>query len=304
MPAHKIKGSNRWCEWLNLGADPATGRRIRRRVEAKTKRHAEMKAKALRERFERGENILDKPRTLGELLDDWLATIERGGKAHNTLLTYRNTCANHLKPRLGATAVPKLRARDIQKVFNEWADQFAPSTIQSFKTVLVAALDLAIEQDERTDNPAARIRIPTVKRAPGRSLSSDEVRAVLAQCAGHRYGLAVQLALMGLRRGEIPGLRWEDFDEVAGTLKIERQIQRANRELVAKAPKATSLSRPTPAACVRQKQSIGPLRPSRLQPVSNRRACTIAAIPRLPSCSPRGKISRRSPMCWAMPRQP
>ncbi len=237
MPAHKIKGSNRWCEWLNLGADPATGRRIRRRVEAKTKRHAEMKAKALRERFERGENITDKPRTLGELLDDWLATIERGGKAHNTLLTYRNTCANHLKPRLGATAVPKLRARDIQKVFNEWADQFAPSTIQSFKTVLVAALDLAIEQDERTDNPAARIRIPTVKRAPGRSLSSDEVRAVLAQCAGHRYGLAVQLALMGLRRGEIPGLRWEDFDEVAGTLKIERQIQRANRELVAKAPK-------------------------------------------------------------------
>ena len=166
MPAHSMK-DGRWCEWLNLGSDPATGARIRKRVEAKTKRQAEMKAKALRERFERGENILDAPRTLGELLDDWLATIVMAGKANNTLMVYRNACTNHLKPCLGATDVPKLRARDIQKVFNAWADQFAPTTIQLFKTVLVAALNLAIEQDERTDNPAAKIRIPSIKRTPG-----------------------------------------------------------------------------------------------------------------------------------------
>ena len=46
---------------------------------------------------------------------------------------------------------------------------------------------------------------------------ADEVRAVRGACAGHRYGLAIELALMGLRRGEIPGLHWEDFDEQAGT---------------------------------------------------------------------------------------
>jgi integrase len=237
MPAHKIKGSNRWCEWLNLGADPATGQRIRRRAEGKTKRAAEMKAKALRERFERGENINEKPRTLSELLDDWLATVERQGKAENTLVAYRGHCTNHLKPRLGTTPVPKLRARDIQKAFNEWSDQFAASTVQSFKTVLVQALDFAIEQDERTDNPAARIRIPTVKRTKGRSLSPDEVRAVLTQCASHRYGLAVRLALMGLRRGEILGLRWEDFDEQLGTLMIRRQVQRVSRQNLIIPPK-------------------------------------------------------------------
>src|SRR6266545_1748178 len=76
MTAHKMN-DGRWCMWLDLGSDPASGHRIRRRVEAKTKRDAEMKAKALRERFDRGENILDKPPTLGMLLDDWIATIAR-----------------------------------------------------------------------------------------------------------------------------------------------------------------------------------------------------------------------------------
>lgn len=239
MTAHKMK-DGRWCEWLNLGSDPATGRRIRRRVEAKTKRQAEMKAKELRERFERGENITDKPRTLGELLDDWMATIQRQGKAENTIVCYRSICTRQLKPRMGAVLVPKLRTRDIQKVFNELADTFASATVRIMKTVLVSALDLAVEQDERSDNPAAKLRIPPVKNEPGRSLTPDEVRALRAACAGHRYGLAVELALMGLRRGEISGLRWEDFDEQTGELRIRRQIQRVDGKLTAIPPKDDS----------------------------------------------------------------
>jgi integrase len=240
MTAHKMK-DGRWCEWVTLGSDPATGKRLRKRVEARTMRAAHAKATALRERHARGENISDKARTLSQLLDDWIATLERQGKAENTLLAYRNIIKNHLKPKMGATPVPKLRARDIQKVFNELADQFASSTMQSYKSVLVSALDMAIEQDERTDNPAARIRIPKQKRTPGRSLSPDEVRAVRQALGGHRYGLAVELALTaGLRRGEISGLRWEDFDEQLGTLLIQRQIQREHKQWVAIAPKDNS----------------------------------------------------------------
>jgi integrase len=79
-----------------------------------------------------------------------------------------------------------------------------------------------VEQRERSDNPAKALRTPKVTRKPGRSLTPDEVRA------GHRYGLAVHLGLMGLRRGELPGLMWDDFDEEAGTLTIRRQIQKVS----------------------------------------------------------------------------
>jgi len=69
---------------------------------------------------------------------------------------------------------------------------------------------------------------------------ADEVRAVRGACAGHRYGLAIELALMGLRRSEIPGLHWEDFDEQAGTLMVCRQVQYVQKRWVEVATKDDS----------------------------------------------------------------
>lgn len=239
MPAHKMK-DGRWCAWLDLGSDPATGQRIRRRVEAQTKRETEIKAAALRDRYQRGENVLDKPRTLSELLDEWLITIAHQDRTAYTQRAYASASKNHLKPQLGGTEVPKLRARAIQRVFNDLAKRLAPTYIRLIKTALVSALNLAIEQSEITINPAEKIRIPTVKRKPGRSLTPDEVRAVRAAGLGHRYGLAVELALMGLRRSELPGLRWEDFDEQAGTLMVRRQVGYVNKRWVCVATKDDS----------------------------------------------------------------
>jgi integrase len=225
MSAHKTK-DGRWRVWLDLGSDPATGQRIRKKVEAKTKREAESRATAIRERHTRGENVVDKPRTLKELIVDWLDTIERQGKAVNTISAYRRASKCQLLPLLGALDVPQLRTRAIQTAFNDLADRLSPTYVRMLKTILVQALNFAIEQGDRTDNPAEKVRIPAVTAKPGRSLTPEEARAVIAVCEGHRYGLAVRFGLMGLRRGEIPGLRWEDFDAVAGTIMVCRQLQR------------------------------------------------------------------------------
>jgi integrase len=239
MAAHKMK-DGRWCEWLDLGTNPVSGQRMRRRVEARTKREAVAKAVALRERHQRGEDISEKPRTMSELFDDWIAVVARQGKAENTVLAYRRAISGRLKPHFGAITVPKMRTREIQRVFNDYADQLAPSYIRQLKTVLVSALNFAIEQGDRTDNPAEKVRIPIVKRSPARSLTPEETTALRTACSGHRYGLAILLALMGLRRAEIPGLRWEDFNEAKGTLAIRRQLQRINKQWTPIAPKDDS----------------------------------------------------------------
>ncbi len=240
MRAHKIKDSTRWRVWLDLGSDPVTGLRIRRKCEAKTKREAESNAKAILDRHQRGEDVTLKPRTLSELLDEWLITVAHQGKTENTRIAYRGASERYLKPSLGPTTVIKLRTRAIQNVFNGLVQRLAPTNIRLVKSVLVQALKLAIEQSEITVNPATAVRIPKVKHTPGRTLTPDEVRAVLLKCEGHRYGLAVRLALLGLRRGELPGLRWEDFDEQAGTLIIKRQIQRVGKQWVSVEPKDDS----------------------------------------------------------------
>jgi len=238
MAAHPTK-DGRWCEWIDLGVDPA-GKRIRRRVEGQKKRDVERKAAEIRARHDRGEDVISRPRLLSELLDDWLAVVAQQGRAANTLRSYRGACRNQLAPRLGGTSVSRLQARQIQRVFDEFARQLAPTHVRQLKSILVQALDLAVEQREIALNPAAKVRIPTVGRTPGRSLTPDEVQALTAAAAGHRYGLAIHLALLGLRRGEIPALHWEDFDPVAGTLAIKRQLQRIEGRWVEITPKAGS----------------------------------------------------------------
>jgi integrase len=106
--------------------------------------------------------------------------------------------------------------------------------------VLVQALNFAIDQGERTTNPAEKVRIPKVTQKPGRSLTPEEIHAILPVCDQHPYGLAIRLALMGLRRGELPGLRWDDFDEVSGTLTVRRQIQRIDKQWTPIEPKRDS----------------------------------------------------------------
>ncbi|HZU77834.1 MAG TPA: site-specific integrase, partial [Dehalococcoidia bacterium] len=54
---------------------------------------------------------------------------------------------------------------------------------------------------------------------------------ILAAFRDHDYEAVVTLALAtGMRRGELLGLRWSDLDLDAGTLRIERQLQRLDGE--------------------------------------------------------------------------
>jgi integrase len=59
------------------------------------------------------------------------------------------------------------------------------------------------------------------------SLGVDEVRALLGAANGHRLEALVNLAVMvGLRRGELLGLRWEDVDLDAGTVSVRATLKR------------------------------------------------------------------------------
>jgi integrase len=59
-----------------------------------------------------------------------------------------------------------------------------------------------------------------------RPLTLAQSQALLDAVAGHRLALLYHLALLlGLRKGELLGLRWDDFDPTGGTLKITGQVQ-------------------------------------------------------------------------------
>jgi integrase len=63
-----------------------------------------------------------------------------------------------------------------------------------------------------------------------RTLSDDELRALIHGFDGTRYGRAVRLlALTGLRRDEVLGARWQWLDTEAGTLSIPPEAEKTGK---------------------------------------------------------------------------
>ena len=64
-------------------------------------------------------------------------------------------------------------------------------------------------------------KVPRVRQEM-QTYTPDEIGKVLVVADKNRNGHLWYLALSGLRRGEIDGLRWDDLDLDAGTLTVAR----------------------------------------------------------------------------------
>jgi integrase len=60
------------------------------------------------------------------------------------------------------------------------------------------------------------------------------------------YAAYVLMLVLGLRRGELLGLRWEDVDVSAGELRVAWQLQRVARKLLHRQTKTQSSDAPLP----------------------------------------------------------
>jgi integrase len=92
--------------------------------------------------------------------------------------------------------------------------------------LLAKALNLAVREGVLDRSPLKAIPRPKVERPEIRPLPIEEVEA-LADAIEPRYRLAVLLAAyLGLRAGEIGGLRLEDLDLERATLRVIRATRR------------------------------------------------------------------------------
>ena len=96
-------------------------------------------------------------------------------------------------------------------------------------------------------NAAASIRkVPRV-RSEMKTYTPDEIQRVLRAADKDRNGHLWYLALSGLRRGEIAGLKWSDIDLDAGTVTVARnRVQMGAKTVVENEPKTQSSRRTLP----------------------------------------------------------
>ena len=97
-------------------------------------------------------------------------------------------------------------------------------------TLLNNCLEQAVAERLLLTNPAKGCRLPKLEKREMKILPEDKIGPYLAEAERRGLLAAFYLELTtGLRRGEICGLMWKDFDASTGTLKILRSVNAPKR---------------------------------------------------------------------------
>lgn len=110
-----------------------------------------------------------------------------------------------------------------------------------------AALEDATREEVLSRNVARLVRAPRSQADERQPLSVEEARTLLKSSRDHRlYALLEVLVLLGVRRSEALGLRWQDVDFGAGSIAIRNSLHRTSKGLVLLPPKTKRSCRSIP----------------------------------------------------------
>jgi integrase len=248
----------------------------------------------LQHRKAQGESLVPTKKTVGELLDLWLAS-RRPSLAPNSIKAYEGAIGNHLKPAFGARKVTALSASEIATLIASMKGEGKKTwTVNQTLKPLKAAFQIAVREGWVTTSPVAKLlphERPKGDQKDMRCLSRDEITRLLSSTTGARWrALMALLTFSGLRISEALSLTWEDVSEEKIVVR-ESKTKAGVREVllipsVRRLLTAYRLSQPPGATLVfgtRQKASCG----SRETPVGSREAlralhdaCLKAGLPR------------------------
>jgi integrase len=144
--------------------------------------------------------------------------------------TYENHQSNIkiLNGRIGKIKVKALTLLQIQNTFNKLLDEGrAISSIHGIKTTLNAALERAISWGLITVNPARDLELPSIPKTDIHVWDAEQIQAFLTVIEGHYLEMFFIVGMwLGLRRGELFNLRWQDVDLDARLLSVKGSAQR------------------------------------------------------------------------------
>jgi integrase len=238
------RSGDRWVGAVDLGY--VNGKRKRKRVTAATQAEALAKLRKLQAQVERGAADVDPQATLSTWLETWLATlvdarVEAGRLRPSTSASYRAHVAGHLVPSIGRVRLAKLTPQHVRQLHADLRGKgLSPATVGRVHATLRKALSDAVADELLVRNVAKIVPPPSAPRPEVAPLTLDQARALLAAVRDTRHEAAYVLMLtVGLRLGEVLGLRWSDVDLAAGELRVRQQLRRVDGALRFSPPKSS-----------------------------------------------------------------
>ncbi len=245
------KRGRTWSYVVDVGRDPATGKRQQRTKGGfHTKAAAEDALSDLLNEVRAGTVVASSSVTFADYLTEWLTTI-RPQLRETTWASY-GVAVQRICWGLGARKLQALTAVEVERFYARLMNEggpagrpLAPKTVRNTHIVLHRALADAERLRLVMRNVAHLARPPAVPHVERATWTSDELRRFLEHVGGDRLFIAyLLLATTGMRRGEVLGLRWRDVDLSTRRLSVTQTVTTVNDKLVI-GPTKTNRSRRT-----------------------------------------------------------
>ena len=220
-----------WVAQVPVGYYPNGNLRLKRYTCA-TQAEARAKLREAQEALARGANLGAPTQSLAAYLDAWLAQVVRPAVEPKTHEGYAYI-VGLIAPALGKIPLDKLTPQHVQTLLNDLQEGggdggrgLSARTAQYARATLRRALGQALRWGLVTRNVATLVEPPKLRREEVQPFTEDEARRLLAAVAGDRLEALYATALaLGLRKGELLGLQWDDVDPTGGKLEVRRQLQ-------------------------------------------------------------------------------
>lgn len=224
------------------------GKRQKARFDDETSAHNWRSAQ--REAREKGEGtyVRNPKSTLSEYLTDWLKT--KFDLSPNGYRFYEETIKHRINPYIGNVRLANLNTKILETFLKTLviSHNYKGGTVDGVVRTLNAALNDGVTWGELPYNPLKRAKKPKIKSIPSLQIPEDDARRLRVEAAKNPYDharLEIGIAV-GLRPGEVAGLKWSDFDAAKKNLKIVRQLQRVKGKGLVESPPKTLRKHPIP----------------------------------------------------------
>lgn len=214
-----------------------------KRIKTELNRQAVLFEEEARSRMENGQTAVDDARiTFQQLAEEWFDLIQQTGAQKQSSIELMKTFRARVYEAIGKTEVRKITYRQIQNFIlglsREGANKRTGHALSSksqnnYLYFISDVMNYAIKCGIILNNPCRNITVSKDERKEKDIYSLDELQTIVRMIeaeAPTKYKLYFLLmAYLGLRRGEVMGLEFRDFDFENCTVSINRTSNYRNK---------------------------------------------------------------------------